>query len=285
MIEGSYQGFEVEIDAGIATLTLTKPERLNAMSFGTRRDLVEVLTLAQFDDDVRVLIVTGTGRGFCAGVDNRSLMSETPTVVQPRPTTRDLPVTRYGQLTHFSQALCRTVRRLDKPTIAAVNGFAIQIGLSFALSCDYLIAARSARLGSATLRMAYMPDEGGHWLLVQHLGVRRAFDFIMRNRIVDADEAVALGLANEVVDDELLLPRARELAEELAAGPQVAMRFLKKAIYQAAELTFDQAGEDIAVRTAYTDFHPDAIDGAPAFFERRSPVFNRWLEEDDDERG
>ncbi len=174
----------------------------------------------------------------------------------------------------------RTIRRLDKLTIAAVNGAAIQLGLSIVLACDFAVAARSARLGSATLRMGWQPDEGGHWLLVEHLGVKRALDFLMRKRIVDGEEAAALGLVNEVVDDDVLLERTLELATELATGPQVAMRLLKRAVYNAAHLSFEQAGDDIATKTAISDFHADAHDGSRAFFEKRDPVFNAWLEDD-----
>ncbi|HLH46236.1 MAG TPA: enoyl-CoA hydratase/isomerase family protein, partial [Acidimicrobiales bacterium] len=279
MIEGSYQGFDVALARpGVALVTFGHPERLGALSFGARRDLVEVLTLAQLDDAVRVVVLTGTGRGFVAGVNNRPA-DEDPTLVPGRPPAAPAPVNLYGQLVHFAQDPVRTIRRLDKLTIAAVNGYAIQLGLSIALACDFALAARSAQLGSATLRMGWQPDEGGHWLLVEHLGVKGALDFLLRKRIVAGEEACRLGLVNEVVDDDALVPRALDLAVELASGPQVAMRLLKKAVYNAARLTFDQAGDDIASKTAISDHHQDAIDGSAAFFAKEEPVFNRWLEE------
>jgi 2-(1,2-epoxy-1,2-dihydrophenyl)acetyl-CoA isomerase len=282
MIVGSYQGFDVEMrDGGVALATFTRPERLNAMSFGMRRDLVEILTMAQLDDSVRVVVITATGRGFCAGMHLASGEPEPPTLAPGRPDGAHEPVNLYGQLRLYSAELTRAVRRLDKLTVAAVNGYAIQIGLSLALACDYVVAARSAKLGSATLRMGYQPDEGGHWLLVEHLGVKRALDFVMRQRIVDADEAAAMGLVTEVVADGELLDRALELARELAGGPQVAMRFLKRALYNAEHFTFDQAADDIAVRTAITDYHVDAREGAPAWLRKEQPVFNRWLDEPD----
>jgi 2-(1,2-epoxy-1,2-dihydrophenyl)acetyl-CoA isomerase len=178
----------------------------------------------------------------------------------------------------YAQEPVRTIRRLDKLTVAAVNGFAIQLGLSIVLACDFAVAARSAQFGSATLRMGWQPDEGGHWLLVEHLGVKRALDFLLRKRIVSAEEACTLGLVNEVVDDDELLERSIGLATELAELPQVAARFLKKAVYNAAHLTFDQAGDDIASKTAISDFHDDAIDGSAAFYEKRAASFNRWLD-------
>ena len=278
VIEGTFQGFEVEVrEPGIAIVTFTNPDRLNAMSAATRRDLVEVIDLAQLDDDVRVVVFTATGRGFVAGVNNRATGPEAPTLVPSIPEHQHVPVDLYSRLRLHGQELPRAVRRLDKFTIAAVNGYAIQLGLSLVLACDFAIASRSAQLGSATLRMGWQPDEGGHWLLVEHLGVKRTLDFLMHKRLVDGDEAARLGLVTEAVDDDQLMPRALELATELAEGPQVAMRLLKRAVYNAAHLTFDQAGDDIASKTAISDFHLDAREGAPAFFERRPAVFNKWL--------
>ena len=276
-----YQGFGLRIDRrGRALVTFERPERLNAMSFATRRDLVEVLSSFQLDDRVRVVIITGTGKGFCAGA-YLGQAEEEPMLARGRTVkTQKTPVNLNGRLRTYSQELVRTVRRLDKITIAAVNGYAIQIGLSLALACDFVIAAESAKLGSATLRMGYQPDEGGHWLLVEHLGVKGAIDFAMRKRIVGAEEALRLGLASEIVADDSLTARAYELAAELTDGPQVAMRLLKRAIYNAAHLTFDEAGEDITTRTAISDFHADAIEGWPAWARHETPVFNHWLTED-----
>jgi enoyl-CoA hydratase/carnithine racemase len=128
----------------------------------------------------------------------------------------------YDGLRIVSQKLNTAIRDLDKLSIAALNGIAIQTGFSLALACDFRIAARSARVGSATLRFGLLPDEGGQYLLVQHLGVARTLDFLMRKRIVGADEAQRLGLVHEVVDDAALgVPPS--LARELALGPQVSM--------------------------------------------------------------
>lgn len=277
-IAGDYPGFQVAVDGGVAVLTFTRPDRLNALSIAMRRDLIEVLTACQIDDGVRVVILTGSGKSFCAGMWLRPNGDE-PSLVPDVRIDRHAPINLSGLLRSYSQELVRTIRRLDKLTIAAVNGHAIQIGLSMALACDYVIVARSARLGSATLRMGYQPDEGGHWLLVEHLGVKRALDFMMRKHIVDGPTAAQMGLATECVDDDQLLCRAGEIASELAAGPQVAMRLLKRAVYNAAQLTLEQAGDDIAVRTGISDFHPDAVDGARAWLRKETPEFNHWLDQ------
>ena len=185
----------------------------------------------------------------------------------------------YDGLRWLSQPLNVALRNFDKLTIAAINGVAIQTGFSLALSCDFRIASSDARMGSGTLRFALMPDEGGQFLLVQLLGVARAMDFMLRNRIVPAEEALALGLVHEVAPPEDLQERAMALARELANGPQVAMRLLKRSIYNAAETSFAQALDDIAARTAISDHHADAREGVAAFREKRAPKFNAWLDE------
>jgi 2-(1,2-epoxy-1,2-dihydrophenyl)acetyl-CoA isomerase len=119
-----------------------------------------------------------------------------------------------------------------------------------------------------------MPDEGGHFLLLQMMGLPKTMDFLMRNRIVSGEEAATMGLVHEVVPPEQLMDRSLELARELAAGPQVAMRLLKRSVYLAAEQTFAHALEDIAARTAVSDHHPDAREGIAAFKEKRKARFN-----------
>lgn len=135
------------------------------------------------------------------------------------------------------------------------------------------MASESARLGSATLRFGLLPDEGGHYLLVQLLGVGRALDFLLRKRIVTAAEALDLGLVHEVVPDAQLLDHALALANEFSNGPQVATRLLKRSIYIAAQTSFEHALDDIATKTAVSDHHPDAREGGASFREKRQPKF------------
>jgi 2-(1,2-epoxy-1,2-dihydrophenyl)acetyl-CoA isomerase len=272
-------GLRAELSApGILLITFDAPERLNALSQAMKRDLIELITRAQMDDEVRVLVFTGAGRAFCAGDHMGGYHHDAPASVAAIGGGHSTPIGTANALRVYSQALNLAVRGLDKLTIAAINGPAIQTGLSLALCCDFRIGSTAARLGSATLRYALLPDEGGHYLLVEHLGLARALDFLMRKKIVSADEALALGLLNDVVEPDALLPTAMALASELANGPQVAMRMLKRSVYNAAESSFAQALDDIAARTAVTDHHPDARDGGQSFREKRAPTFNRWLE-------
>jgi 2-(1,2-epoxy-1,2-dihydrophenyl)acetyl-CoA isomerase len=281
MDTGTFRGFTVDLrERGIALITMNQPDRLNGMTQAMKRDLVETLTQAQMDDAVRVIVITGSGRAFSAGDDltgRRPPSEGTRALVPDIPGGHRDPVGTYEGLRWLSQPLNVVTRSLDKLTIAAVNGVAIQTGLSLALSCDFRIASTDARLGSGTLRFGLLPDEGGQFLLVQLMGVARAMDFLMRNRIVSADEALALGLVHEVVEPAALMDRALALASELADGPQVAMRLLKRSVYNAAEMTFAHALDDIAAKTAISDHHADAREGVAAFREKRAPRFNAGL--------
>lgn len=278
MNTGEFRGFEVTLhDPGIVLITFNQPDRLNGLHQGTKRDLVETLLQAQMDDSVRVVVFTGSGRAFSAGDDISGHGEATGDsgLVPPIPRGHNHPIGTYNGLRALSQPLNLAVRNLDKLCIAAINGVAIQTGLSLALACDFRIAASTARLGSATLRFGLLPDEGGQFLLVQLIGVPKTIDFLMRSRIVSADEALALGLVHEVTPPEQLMDRTMALARELANGPQVAMRFLKRSVYNAAEMSFAHALDEIAAKTAVSDHHPDAREGVAAFREKRQARFNQ----------
>ncbi len=282
MDTGAFSGFEVSMrDPGIAWIQFNTPERLNGMTTAIKRDLIEMVTQAQMDNRVRVLVFTGTGRAFCAGDDLKAYRDAElggKPLVPGIPPGHDNAIGTYNGLRTISQRLNAAVRGLDKLTIAAINGVAIQTGFSLALSCDFRLAANTARMGSATLRFGLLPDEGGQYLLVQLLGVAKTMDFLMRKRIVDANEALRLGLVSEVVDADQLERATMALATELANGPQVSMRLLKRSVYNAAELSFEQALDEIASKTAISDHHPDAREGVAGFRDKRAPSFNSWLE-------
>jgi 2-(1,2-epoxy-1,2-dihydrophenyl)acetyl-CoA isomerase len=234
------------------------------------------------DNKVRVLVFTGTGRAFCAGDDLRAYRGAElggEPLVDKIPAGHDSALGTYNGLRTISQALNTAVRNLDKLTICALNGIAIQTGFSLALSCDFRIAADTARMGSATLRFGLLPDEGGQYLLVQAMGVAKTMDFLMRKKIVDANEAQQLGLVHEVVPAAELEDHTMAFATELANGPQVSMRLLKRSVYNAAELSWTQSLDEIAAKTAISDHHPDAQEGVAAFHEKRSATFNAWLED------
>ena len=283
-LEGQYRGFEVAMhDPGIAVVTMNEPDRLNGQTVPLKRDMTELFVQAQMHNDVRVIVVTGSGRGFCAGDDMSGISRDYEGRDRLGTSLRwdgNSSVGTWTSLKSISQALNLAVRACDKLTIAAVNGVAIQTGLSLALSCDFRIASDQARLGSATLRFGLQPDEGGHFLVIQLIGLAKAMDFFMRKRILDANAALEYGLVHEVVPHEQLMDRTMDIAKELAEGPQVAMRLLKRSLYNAAEMSMLQAFDDIAAKTGISDHHPDAREGVASFVEKRKPAFNRWLEGD-----
>ena len=285
MQTGTFRGFDLTMhDPGIALITFNQPDRLNGMTQGMKRDLTETILQAQMDDSVRIVVFTGSGRAFSAGDD---ITGRPPggvgatALVPPIGAGHDTPIGTYNGLRALSQPLNVAIRNLDKISIAAINGVAIQTGFSLALSCDFRIASVAARMGSATLRFGLLPDEGGQYLLTQLLGVAKTMEFLMFNRIVTANEAHDLGLVHEVVPADQMMERAMDLARQLADGPQVSMRLLKRSVYNASEMTFAHALDDIASKTAISDHHPDAIEGMRAFQQKRAPHFNQWLERED----
>lgn len=282
MRTGEFTGFSVTLrNPGIAWIQFNTPERLNGLTHRIKRDLVETINQAQMDNAVRVMVFTGSGRAFCAGDDisgQKKPISGEP-LMPPIPAGHDNEIGTYEGLRHLSQTLNLALRNCDKIAIAAVNGIAIQTGMTLALACDFRVAAASAKLGSATLRFGLLPDEGGQYLCVQLMGVAKSMDFFINKRILSADQALKLGLLHEVVDDHELESRAMEMATDIANGPQVAQRLLKRSIYNAADMIFEQSLDEIAAKTAISDHHPDAKEGGLAFREKREPKFNAWLDE------
>ena len=282
MRTGEFTGFSVTLrNPGIAWIQFNTPERLNGLTHRIKRDLVETINQAQMDNAVRVMVFTGSGRAFCAGDDisgQKKPISGEP-LMPPIPAGHDNEIGTYEGLRQLSQTLNLALRNCDKIAIAAVNGIAIQTGMTLALACDFRVAAASAKLGSATLRFGLLPDEGGQYLCVQLMGVAKSMDFFINKRILSADQALELGLLHEVVDDHELESRAMEMATDIANGPQVAQRLLKRSIYNAADMIFEQSLDEIAAKTAISDHHPDAKEGGLAFREKREPKFNAWLDE------
>lgn len=266
MFTGSFRGFSVSgLDSAVVAVTFERSQRKNGLTHDMKRDLLEALEQIQMDPEPAVVVFRGRGDSFCAGDDITGRPAEYVESDALAPAINQGGLDHegvFGRLRTWSQPLTAAVRGLDKLTVAAVQGYAIQSGLSIALACDLRIAAPSARLGSATLRFGFLPDEGGHALLVQYLGAPRALEFLLRKEIVDADKALLLGLVSECVADESALEqRTLEVARELAALPPFAARMIKHATYAAADLSFAEAMRDIALRTMVADHLPAARAG------------------------
>ena len=206
----TYECLLYEVKDGIATLTLNRPDRLNALGGTLRQDLFDAVTRAAADPDVRVMVVTGAGKGFCSGGDVKA-MGEAKAGQRERPLIEKIAPGRDRTLL--------AMREAPQPIIAAVNGAAAGAGMNLALGCDIRIASTAARFTQAFVKRGLHPDWGGTYFLPRVVGMAKACEMIFTGDIIDAAEALRLGIVSRVVAPEELLPTAYDLARRIAAGP------------------------------------------------------------------
>lgn len=248
---------------GFSVITLNRPDRLNAFNGAVLEGLKEAFLTCRDDNSCRAIIVTGAGRAFCAGQD---LTAREIAVTGDRP---DLG----AGLESAYNPLIMTMREMDKPIIAAVNGIAAGAGANFALAADFVLAASSASFLQAFARIGLLPDAGGTWWLTHHLGEPRAKALAMLAEPLAAETAAEWGLIHKVVDDAKLMDEAQALARRLAAGPTRAHALTKRAIHAAsrnaleAQLALER---ELQREAGYTD---DFIEGVSAFLEKRPAKF------------
>jgi 2-(1,2-epoxy-1,2-dihydrophenyl)acetyl-CoA isomerase len=253
------------IKDGVATLTLNRPDRLNAMSGPMLDALLEALPRLAEDGDVGVVVLTGSGRGFCAGGDVKAMAEGREfggTTLEEK-----------AQALRSRMEVSRWLHEMPKPTIAMVRGAAAGAGLSLALACDLRVAADSARFATAFARVGYSGDFGGSWFLTQLVGTAKARELYYTSQIVDAAQALALGLVNRIVPDAQLEEETLALATRLAQGPRVALRYMKRNMNAAEAGTLKDSLDLEAwhhTRTGFTDDHREA---AQAFVAKREPIF------------
>ncbi|HLH87801.1 MAG TPA: 2-(1,2-epoxy-1,2-dihydrophenyl)acetyl-CoA isomerase PaaG [Xanthobacteraceae bacterium] len=253
----------VDCRAGYRVVTLNRPARLNALTDDVYVGLRTAFAEAQADADCRALMLTGAGRGFCAGAD---LANRLPVDGQPRDLGRSLDT--------LLNPLIRQLRALPFPTIAAVNGVAAGAGANLALNCDIVLAARSARFIQAFAKIGLIPDAGGSWLLPRLVGAARARALALTAEPLAAETAQAWGLIWKVFDDAQLMPEAEALCAQLAAGPTLAFGLLKRAL-DAAETTDLDAQLDLERDLQrQAGFSPDYAEGVRAFMEKRAARFS-----------
>jgi 2-(1,2-epoxy-1,2-dihydrophenyl)acetyl-CoA isomerase len=250
----------------VAVLTLNRPERLNALTRDMMQALLARLSACAVDDTVGCVVTTGAGGAFCAGGDVRmqARVAAEGSVETPEQRT---------DLLRASMEASRLLHEMPKPTIAMLNGVAAGAGLSLALACDLRIAGRSARMTTAFAKVGLSGDYGGTWFLTQLVGTAKARELYFLSDVLDAAEIGALGLANRVVADEALTAETMQLAERLANGPSVALRYMKHNL-NVAERGDLAAGLDSEaygmLRCRASEDHREA---AQAFVEKRTPVF------------
>jgi len=253
----------VEKRGGVTSLTLNRPERLNAFNVEMHQALSTALDEVETDDTCRAVLLTGAGRAFCAGQDLSDRQRKAGE------SARDLG----HSLDTYYNPLVRRIRALEKPVVVAVNGVAAGAGANLALNGDIILAARSARFVEPFCRLGLAPDAGGTWILTRTLGEARAKAIAMLGEPIPAETAEAWGLIWKVVDDEALATAAFEMAQTLARGPTQGHAAVKAAIHQAATNTLDQQLDVERDLNRVLGYTPDYAEGVNAFLEKRPAVF------------
>lgn len=248
-------------DQGVAQVTLNRPERKNALDEAMRAELPRVFAALQDDPEVRAIVLTGAGGAFCSGADLAETGGSGSTVGRS-----------IGRMALLHR-LMRAVAHTEKPVIAAVQGACVGVGWSLALSCDYVIAAIDARFRFAFRAVGLAPDGGSINLLTRLTGEMRAKELIYSGRFVSGAEAVGLGLALEALPAGEVLPRAMDIARDLAKAPTLALMMAKRQFIQAQMQSYDQALTAEAAMQPIMAQTEDFQEGLTAFREKRPPVF------------
>jgi 2-(1,2-epoxy-1,2-dihydrophenyl)acetyl-CoA isomerase len=256
------------IESGILTLTLNRPEARNAMSRAMNQALQDQLAAAELDPAVRCIVLTGAGRGFCAGGDVKGMAASGDGTVGALTIDQAIHRQRLNQ-----RATAGRLFKMPKPTIAALPGPAAGAGLSLALACDLRVMASTAILTTAFARVGFSGDYGGTYFLAQLVGAAKARELYFLSERVGADEALRLGLVNWVCPPEELAARTREIALRLASGPAVAYRYMKENLNRAMAGDVDDCMDLEATHHIHCGQTEDHREAARAFVEKREPVF------------
>lgn len=254
---------------GVARLTLNRPAARNAITTAMFVEMERMLIDIEADEEVRTVVLTGAGRGFSAGADLK------PTSKEERRRTMRVcfPGDRGGDILDRGNRCILRLQRLAKPVIASINGDSVGIGCSLALAADLRIASDAARLGVVFSRIGLGPDGGASYFLRNLVGSAKALELMFLGDLVDAPEALRLGLVNRVVAPAELAAATSELAQRLASGPTLAYGMAKAAVYQGANLPLESALDLEARNQQIAGRSHDAAEGIKAFLEKRKPEF------------
>jgi 2-(1,2-epoxy-1,2-dihydrophenyl)acetyl-CoA isomerase len=247
----------------VATLTLNRPDRLNALSSSIIDGLLEALPRLAADPEIAVVVLTGAGRGFCAGGDVKSMAEGSS----------QMGVEDAVQRLRGRMEVSRLLHEIPKPTIAMVNGPAAGAGLAMALACDLRIASESARFITAFVKVGFSGDFGGSYFLSKLVGTGKARELYYTGDPLDASQALALGLVNAVVPDFELLDATMALAKRLAGGPSIALGLMKQNFNAAENGTLSELLDLEALHQIQTGRTEDHLEAARAFVEKRPPIF------------
>ena len=257
-----YQAIQFAIENNVAWITLNRPDARNAVNDDMREELLAVLTDARTNPDIRALVLTGAGKGFCTGAD----LSRRGGGPSGPGAAREMMRTR-------SQRLIRAVWELEKPVIAAVNGVAAGLGAHLAFASDLVIAAADARFIEVFVRRGIAVDGGGAFLLPRLIGLARAKELVFFGDDLSADDALRIGLANKVVAADELRAAAKAWAERLASGPTFAIGMSKRLLNRSLESDLETALDEEAMVQSIVTQSEDTKEGMLAFAERRQPAF------------
>ncbi|MEP6570169.1 MAG: enoyl-CoA hydratase family protein [Acidobacteriota bacterium] len=255
--------FEVS-SSGVATITLNRPERLNALTFEVYRELTDIFAALRNEPDVRVVVITGAGRGFCSGGDVHDIIGEL--------FSRDME--GLLEFTRMTCELVGNIRALRKPVIASLNGTTAGAGACIALASDIRIASEEAKIAFLFVKVGLSgADMGAAYLLPRVVGLSKATELLYTGDFISAAEAERIGLYNRVVPQDQLAATTRELAERLARGPAFALAKTKELLDREAHLNLDAALECEAQAQAICMQHPDYREAYEAFVAKRAPTF------------
>ncbi len=258
----AYENIQFTVEDGVACLTLNRPDSLNSFTAAMHAEVAEVLKQAAEDSAVRAVVITGAGRGFCAGQD-----------LNDRNVAPGERVDLGDSVEKFYNPLIRRITSMEKPVLCAVNGVAAGAGANIALACDLVFAARSAKFVESFAMLGLIPDSGGTWHLPRLVGMARAKGMAMLMPKISAEQAKEWGLIWEVVDDDALLSTVMDLAKHLATQPTKGFAFTKQAFSASMTNSLDQQLEleKELMRTA--GFTEDYAEGVKAFLEKRKPEY------------
>ena len=263
--------YQSEPDTSIARLTLNRPDRLNALNDQMQVEIADAVAQADADPDVRVLIITGAGRAFCAGGDMNQLGGSTNGDGSGWTSGNADEVRRSFRL---AQDMILGVQRCEKPVIAMVNGVATGAGLDLACACDIRIGTPRSRFMSAYVRIGLFPGFGGTWLYPRTMGsLGRAAEMLFTGEFLEAEEAYRLGFLNRLVDEEDLESTTLAMAERIAAGPPIAIRLSKMMLYKGLEFDLETAMKMAAAGETITLTSQDHVEGVAAFREKRAAEY------------
>ncbi len=263
-----YQEIMYDVSDRIATITLNRPERMNAFSEQMLGEWADAIRRSQEDDGVRAVIVTGAGRAFCAGADLRATGSEDRVLLA------DLnPGERRNGLRLSVHRVPQALQYLDKPYIAAINGAAVGAGMDMVSMTDVRISSDVARYGMSYVNVGLVPGDGGAWLLPRLVGIQKALELMWSGELFNAEEALRIGYVSRVVPHAQLMEEAQAYAMRLAEGPPIAIQMLKRLVYRAETQTFMEALEAAQAAFTIVQSTEDFKEGPTAFREKRKPVF------------